>query len=233
VLSSFIAASATRAPRVVVRAFVTVSVAVFLLFTVNSGPVRAAQSEAGKASTHFLETLCAQADALIADRSLSREERRRRLGSLLIAGFDLHKLGRYLLAGHWQETSSPDRREFRQLLGSYLMVTFGRHLDKVPQLKLDVVAARHKGETGMAVRSRLDLGKGGAGLYVDWRLHRSGDAWGVVDIVVQGVSMAAVLRSEFVAVIDANGGRVDGLLQKLREKTNSIDIVDGQTASPS
>jgi len=41
----------------------------------------------------------------------------------------------------------------------------------------------------------------------------------IVDVLVEGVSMAITQRDEFSAIISQNGGKVDGLLAALRKKT--------------
>ena len=43
----------------------------------------------------------------------------------------------------------------------------------------------------------------------------------IMDVIVEGVSMSVTQRSEFAAVIQRNGGKIDGLLKTLREKTAS------------
>ena len=43
--------------------------------------------------------------------------------------------------------------------------------------------------------------------------------YGILDVVIEGVSMRITLRDEFAAVIRSNGGKVEGLLAALRKKT--------------
>lgn len=54
---------------------------------------------------------------------------------------------------------------------------------------------------------------------VDWRVNTAGAQPKIVDVIVEGVSMAVTQRSEFAAVIQRNGGNVDGLISALRQKT--------------
>jgi phospholipid transport system substrate-binding protein len=59
---------------------------------------------------------------------------------------------------------------------------------------------------------------------VDWRLRRTAEGWRIVDVMIEGVSMTITHRSEFAAVISNSPGRIEGLLQKLREKTKGADV---------
>ncbi len=58
---------------------------------------------------------------------------------------------------------------------------------------------------------------------VEWRLRRAGEGWKIIDVVVEGISMAVTRRSEFSSVIGSHGGRIEGLLEVLRNKTAPAD----------
>ena len=72
-----------------------------------------------------------------------------------------------------------------------------------------------------AVTSRI-LRPTGEPIRIDWRLLRRGESWRIVDVVVEGMSMVLSQRSEYAAVIKGDGGKIEGLLVKLREKTSRL-----------
>jgi phospholipid transport system substrate-binding protein len=41
---------------------------------------------------------------------------------------------------------------------------------------------------------------------------------GVIDVVVEGVSLSVTQRQEYAAVIQRNGGQIDGLLEEMRNE---------------
>ena len=45
------------------------------------------------------------------------------------------------------------------------------------------------------------------------------DKFVILDIIIEGISLAVTQRSEFVSVIDQNGGSVDKLISLLKEKS--------------
>ncbi len=53
---------------------------------------------------------------------------------------------------------------------------------------------------------------------VDWRVRQVGGGYKVVDILVEGVSMALTQRSDFASVIQRGGGDIEVLLEQLRQK---------------
>jgi phospholipid transport system substrate-binding protein len=74
-------------------------------------------------------------------------------------------------------------------------------------------------ERDALVQSELAL-KDGRKIIVNWRV-RSKTEPKIIDVIVEGVSMAITQRDEFSAIINQNGGKIDGLLTALRKKTGN------------
>jgi len=204
------------------KPFQTVAAALLML-GLTAGSVPAAERGTTHQGVKVVQDLSASVDATVRDGSLSRTQRRHRLGHLLISRFDLDKMSRYLLSEHWAGVSGVVRKEFRWLLGRYIIASFGRHFETAPQVKLHVMNMRPKGDSDLQVRSLLDLGSQVAPLDISWRLNRNGQKWRIIDVVVRGFSLMALLRSEFTSVIEANDGQLQSLLTRLREKTDAIN----------
>lgn len=204
------------------RPFRTIAAALLML-GLTAGSVPAAERGAMHQGVRVVQDLSTSVDATVRDGSLSQTQRRLRLGHLLISRFNLDKMCRYLLSDHWAGVSGGDRNEFRRLLGQYIIASFGRHFETAPQVKLHVMNMRPKGDADLQVRSLLDLGAQAAPLDISWRLMREGQKWRIVDVVVRGFSLMALLRSEFTSIIEANDGQLKSLLSRLREKTAAIN----------
>ena len=54
---------------------------------------------------------------------------------------------------------------------------------------------------------------------VDWRIGKKKDRFVILDIIIEGISLAITQRSEFVSVIDQNEGNIDQLITILKEKS--------------
>ena len=54
---------------------------------------------------------------------------------------------------------------------------------------------------------------------VDWRIGRKKDKFVILDIIIEGISLAVTQRSEFVSVIDQNDGSIDKLISLLKDRT--------------
>ena len=99
----------------------------------------------------------------------------------------------------------------------FVVQTYSQRLGGVEMNAIRILDTNPVGERDVVVRSRVDR-NGADAVRADWRLtNRSGD-YRILDLSVEGVSMALMLRQEFASVIRTKGG-LDGLIAALRERT--------------
>src|SRR5918994_194888 len=67
-----------------------------------AGPARAAAPDAESDPAALLQAFSDRAIAMLADDSLSKEERAREFRSLLQSGFDMERIGRAVLGRYWR-----------------------------------------------------------------------------------------------------------------------------------
>jgi phospholipid transport system substrate-binding protein len=79
--------------------------------------------------------------------------------------------------------------------------------------------------SGIMVRSRITSANGEP-VRIDYLMRRSGEAWLISDVYLDGsISEAAVRRSEFAALLENEG--IDGLIAALNHKA---DLLSGTNA---
>ena len=132
------------------------------------------------------------------------------------SGFDLEVTGRLALGRYWRQANARQRAAYPQIFENYVVATYGRRLGEYSGDTLEVRGARLEGESHAVVRSDVRTA-GARSVGVDWLLRRSADGWRIIDVRVEGVSLAITHRSEFATVIAREGG-IDGLLRELRSK---------------
>ncbi|HET8727811.1 MAG TPA: ABC transporter substrate-binding protein, partial [Alphaproteobacteria bacterium] len=76
---------------------------------------------------------------------------------------------------------------------------------------------RPQGERDVLVDSRI-LRPNGPSVGVAWRVRDRDGRFQIIDVSIEGVSMAVTQRNEFASVIQRNGGSVDALLAALRSR---------------
>jgi phospholipid transport system substrate-binding protein len=166
----------------------------------------------------FVREFSAQAIGVLADHSLSGAHRQQAFRDLLTAGFDVKAISRFVLGRYWRKATEAQRAEFTALFENLIVATYSRKFSDYGGQTLEVEAVREENEKMAAVASKI-LRPGGEPIRINWRLLRRGESWRIVDVVVEGMSMVLSQRSEYAAVIKGDGGRIEGLLVKLREKT--------------
>jgi len=165
-----------------------------------------------------VRSLAADALAVLSDARLDAASREAALRALLTRHFDLGHVSRFALGKYWNAATAEERAEYRRLFEDYVMRFYVARLERYSGETLSIETVRLLGADRAVVTSDYKR-SAGAPVRIDWRLRRSGEGWSIVDLVVEGVSLAMVRRSEFHALIRQNGGRIESLLAKLREVT--------------
>ena len=192
----------------------------------------AMQAHAGpkQSPDRFITAFGDQAIKLLSNSSSDAAERSRGLRRLLIKNFDVDFISKTVLARHWRKASAAERVEFRNLFEDYIVTVYGRRLGGYSGEGFKIGRIARKGDDQAYISSKI-VRPDGPPVKVAWRLRGRGGKWRIVDIVVEGVSMALTQRSEFGAVIRKQGGKISGLNAKLRELAGDRDKVENKVAA--
>ena len=113
---------------------------------------------------------------------------------------------------------------FEDLMVATYVDSFARHAG----MRLSVTSAVAKGTEDAIVYSQI-IGRGGEiplpvdwRVRVDWRARTGAGQYKITDVMVKGVSISQIQRSEFASVIRQNGGEVEGLLTELRKRVKKV-----------
>jgi phospholipid transport system substrate-binding protein len=193
------------------------ALAVFVLALVMAGGAARGESPAtAEAAASFLGGFRDQGSAMLADPGLGPDDRRAAVRRLLTASFDLQTIGRFVLGKYWRRASLQERDEFRRLFEDYAAAAIARRLDGFGGETLTLGQARLE-RPGLAVVASRVARAEGAPVVVDWRLRHGKAGWRIIDVVVEGVSLALAQRAELTSIVRNNGGRLAALLAKLRQ----------------
>lgn len=169
----------------------------------------------------FIQTLADNAMNTVAVKGLNDEERAKRFRTLFVDTFDLPEIGKLVLARHWKAATPEQQQEFLTLFEDVQVYTWTRRFKDYSGETLEILGVQAEGETDLQVESRM-LREKLEPIAVGWRVRKSGATFKVLDIKVEGASMALTHRSEYSSVIQANGGQVAGLIAALRKKVAQL-----------
>ena len=193
-------------------------IAVLVLICLGS---LAGHADAGAADTPnaFVNSLGQKVVHALSDPALSQEARLDKFEMLFEEGLDLTTIGRFVLGRYWRQATPAQRKTYEQLFKDYIVAIYAARLGRYQGETLRLIEARKDGEHDTVVTTEI-LAEGRPTTRVDWRVRGTSPNFKIIDVVVEGISMAITQRSEFASVIQRSGGQLEGLLSELRDKAS-------------
>jgi len=156
-------------------------------------------------------------------KNVNPNDRVARFRQLFSEDFDVPGIARFVLGRYWRVATEPQQQEFVRLFADYIALAYSNRLAEYSGETLRVTGSRPASD-GSLVSSEIVRPNGAPPAKVDWLLTEHDGAYKISDVIVEGVSMAVTQRSEFAAVIQRNGGQVQGLITALRQKTEAVGL---------
>ncbi len=171
----------------------------------------------------FVKQLGDRAIQALTVADITEAERENRFRKLLRDGFDVRKIGRFVL-GKYVRSMNPELvDEYNTLFEDLIVATYAARFAEYSGQTFEIKRVATQGnERDSIVMSEIRAADGGAPIRVDWQVRDANNETKIVDVRVEGVSMSITQREEFTAVIQKNGGNVDSLLDALRKKTSNL-----------
>ncbi|PKU22480.1 MlaC/ttg2D family ABC transporter substrate-binding protein [Telmatospirillum siberiense] len=170
----------------------------------------------------FIGALAQRAISTVADHQLTQIDRDEQFRKLFVSSFDIPEIGRFVLARYWRVATPDQQQEFLSLFEDITVLTWAKRFQDYNGESLETLSATKDGDRNWSVDSHI-LRNQGPPIPVQWRL-KEGDngSFRIVDIIVEGVSMAITYRSDYASAMQTNGGKIDGLLSIMRTKLDQL-----------
>ena len=202
------------------RQFLAYFLPVLMVLAVGFPPNTAHAIPPGEASK-FVGDLGDNALRTLGDKSLALGQRQQRLRDLLREGLAVKGIGRFVLGRYWRGASEAQRKRYLKLFEAYLLYSYGSRFQQYSGETIRIVG--EKGDTGKGRLVISEVVRGdGSTLRVQWRVRQAKSRLMIVDVVVEGVSMAITQRSEMAAVIQQKRGNLDALLDEIESKIKDL-----------
>jgi phospholipid transport system substrate-binding protein len=178
-----------------------------------------AQDISGEAST-FVQALGNQTLQVVTDKSLTSADREQRFHDIFAASFDVPAIASFVLGRYRRTATDEQKAEFETLFESMIVRTYVNRFSQYKGEPFVVVASRkEEGENHAIVTTSIAQSGGAAQAFkIDWRVLKPQGTLKIVDVIVEGVSMSLTQQQEFSAVIQRNGGQLEGLLASMRTR---------------
>ena len=165
------------------------------------------------------ETVDDASEAL--NKRLSKEEKIEKLKIIAENSVDIKGIGYYSLGSHRKTITKKKKEEYFIIFKQYFLKSFSSRLAQYTDPKILVDSQKKLNEKYTMVSSVLLATAKRPEVKINWRVvTKNPDNPLIIDVIIEGVSLAKVQREEFNSIIQNNDNNIDALLNNLKEFVN-------------
>ncbi|OKH88169.1 phospholipid-binding protein MlaC [Thalassospira sp. TSL5-1] len=167
----------------------------------------------------FIRALGDEAITELAGKQIDDSNREERFVKLMDKYFEMDQVARFVLGRYWRSLSDQELTEFADLLRKYLALNYANKFKDFDGEKF-VVGDSTQNNKDTFVNSQV-VRPDGPPVKIVWRLREFDGNLRIIDVSIEGISMGITQRDEFASVIQNNGGKVQALIDILKQKTDT------------
>ncbi|MEX1035992.1 MAG: ABC transporter substrate-binding protein [Sneathiella sp.] len=156
-----------------------------------------------------------EAVQILSNDSLSEAQKRDQFEKFLDESFDMERIGRFVLGQAWRNATEAQRTEFLKVFRDFMVASYSDKIGSYSGEDLKIKDATSLNDNETLIHSMI-VRPDGPPIKLDWRVRKTDSGDKIVDVIIEGISMAQTHRSEFASVINQSG--VDGLISKLKDQ---------------
>lgn len=176
-----------------------------------------AEIDATKAEQFIKDTTSEGVEQII-NAKISQAEKDKRFHKLLSNALDLDFIGQFVLGRNWKTASAQQRDQFITTYRDLNILTWSKRFNEFEGkyfIFKGTTPSTSKGQIFVNTVVPMDQGEPAKVL---WRVKEKNGSYKIVDIIIEGVSLAQASRSEYTAFIKNNPGGLDALIADLKDK---------------
>ena len=152
------------------------------------------------------------------DQSFGKDLRITKLKTIAKNTVDIKGIGFYSLGKHRKTMSDEKKKEYLEVFTKYFLKTFASRLAQYSNPKIIVNSQKKLNEKYTMVSSILVATENKPEVKIDWRvITKDPNQPLIIDLIIEGVSLAKVQKEEFNSIIQSNDGDINALLNNLKE----------------
>ena len=168
----------------------------------------------------FVQSTIDQASEILSSES-SKDQKILKLREIAKNTVDIKGIGFYSLGSHRKSLDSDQKKEYLKIFEQYFLKSFSSRLAEYSDPKIRVDSQEKLNEKYTMVSSTLLAGDDKPEVKIDWRIvTKDPNNPLIIDVVIEGVSLAKVQKEEFNSIIQSNGGDIKVLFTTLQEFIN-------------
>lgn len=168
---------------------------------------------------NFVKDTAEKGLTFLSNPNAGEEDKKAEFKKLLNNSFDMESIGRFTLGRYWNVATPAQQTQYQDLFRKMVVNVYAQRFGDYKGQKFTVKSARPVGNDDVLVTSYIVPTDGSDNIQVDWRVRTRNGSTKIVDVLVAGVSMSVTQRSDFSSVIQRGGGKLDVLLDYLKQKS--------------
>jgi|TARA_Y100000815_G_scaffold47473_1_gene38878 phospholipid transport system substrate-binding protein len=155
----------------------------------------------------------------LTDESINQKKKETKFGELFDKNFDIPSISRFVLGKYWKQASLDQKKQFIKAFRNYVVKTYSSRFNEYSGEQLTLINFENESNPKIFIVHTALKREDAPPIIVDWRIGKKKESFVILDIIIEGISLAITQRSEFVSVIDQNEGNIDQLISILKEKS--------------
>ena len=159
--------------------------------------------------------------AIALGQNISKELKIVKLKTIANKSVDIEGIGLYSIGKRRKELSDSERQEYLEIFRKYFLKSFSSRLAQYSDPKIRVESEKYLNKKYTMVSSVLIATEYKPEVKIDWRVvTKDPDNPLIIDVIIEGVSLAKVQKEEFNAIIQNNDGDINALFKNLMDFVN-------------
>ena len=168
----------------------------------------------------LIRSVSSNAIEILSSEENNEDEKFEAFRILLDENVNTNLIAKFVIKKYWKDLTSKQQKEFTNLFKIYIIKSYSLKLNSYSGEIISITGSKKLNEKYILVNSKVSKEEQNTGIEVDWRVKIEDEKMKIVDLVVEGISLAVAQRAEFTSIIENNNGDIEVLLLKLQ---NFID----------
>ena len=170
-----------------------------------------------KSASEFINSLSTEASNILSSK-LSDDEKIIKLKELGEQSVDIKRVSFYTLGKYRKTLTDSQKKQYEELFKEYFLKKFSGTLVVYTDAKIAVLSEEIKNEKYTIVYSKLIGTSERPEVKIDWRIYtKDPENPLVLDLTIEGVSLARAQKEEFNSIIVNNDGNIEALFENLNK----------------
>lgn len=174
------------------------------------------------AAEKFIKDTTAEGVEQIINADVSQAEKDKRFHKLLNNALDLDFIGQFVLGRNWKTANAQQRDQFITTYRDLNILSWSKRFNEFKGKNFVFKGTTPSTSKGQIFVNTVVPMEQGEPAKVLWRVREKNGNYKIVDIIIEGVSLAQASRSEYTAFIKNNPGGLNALIDDLKAKLKKL-----------